>query len=59
MTMRRIETLWKRLHRTVRSEPSDVEFQCEIEEHVRLLAERYRGQGMTSDSAIQAARQQV
>jgi putative ABC transport system permease protein len=38
--------------------PPDAEFQAEIEEHVRLLAERYRGQGMTAEAAMQSARRQ-
>jgi hypothetical protein len=50
--------LWERLRRAVRNPPPDVEFQAEMEEHVRLLAERYRGQGMTADAATQAARRQ-
>src|SRR5262249_40229921 len=40
------------------NEPRDLEFQTEIEEHVRLLSERYRGQGMTADAALLAARRQ-
>src|SRR5262249_16821981 len=43
---------------TVRNEPRDLEFQAELEEHVRLLAERYRHQGMTSEAAMLAARRQ-
>src|SRR4029077_13517116 len=38
--------------------PHDLEFQAELEEHVRLLAERYRRQGMTSEAAMLAARRQ-
>ena len=43
---------------TVRNEPRDLEFQAEMEEHVRLLAERYRRQGMTPEAAMLAARRQ-
>ena len=57
--MRRLRTLWERLGGTMRREPRDREFQAEIEEHVALLAERHRRQGMTSDAAMQAARRQV
>ena len=42
---------------TVRNEPN-LEFQAELEEHVRLLAERYRRQGMTPEAAMLAARRQ-
>jgi predicted permease len=50
--------LWSRLRGTVRNEPRDLEFQTEIQEHVRLLTERYRGQGMTPEAAMLAARRQ-
>jgi predicted permease len=50
--------LWSRLRGTVRHEPRDLEFQAEVEEHVRLLSERYRGQGMTAEAAMLAARRQ-
>src|SRR5439155_14135648 len=43
---------------TVLNEAGDLEFQTEIEEHVRLLAERYRRQGMTAEAAMLAARRQ-
>jgi putative ABC transport system permease protein len=43
---------------TVRNEPHDLEFQTEIEEHLSLLVERYRRQGMTEEAAVFAARQQ-
>jgi putative ABC transport system permease protein len=49
---------WKRLRRTIRNESRDGEFLAEIEEHVALLAERYRRQGMTSEDAELAARRQ-
>jgi hypothetical protein len=35
-----------------------VEFESEIEEHIRLLTERYRRQGMTAEAALMAARRQ-
>jgi putative ABC transport system permease protein len=35
-----------------------LEFQAELEEHISLLAERYRRQGMTSEAAVLAARRQ-
>ena len=47
-----------RIRGTVRKEPGDLELQEEIEEHIRLLTERYRRQGMTADVAMRAARQQ-
>ena len=50
--------LWRRLRGTVRNEPRDLAFQTEIQEHVRLLAERYRRQGMTAEAAMLAARRQ-
>jgi putative ABC transport system permease protein len=43
---------------TVGNEPRELEFQTELEEHVRLLAERYRRQGMTAEAALLAARRQ-
>jgi putative ABC transport system permease protein len=58
MMVRRLGTLWRRLRGSVRDEPRSLEFQAEIEEHVRLLAERYRGQGMTAEDAMPAARRQ-
>src|SRR5205814_3887133 len=47
-----------RLRGTVRNEPPDLEFQAEVEEHVRFLTERYRRQGMTAETAMRAARRQ-
>ena len=41
MIVRRLGKLWARMRDTVRNEPRDLEFQAELEEHVRLLAERY------------------
>jgi putative ABC transport system permease protein len=58
MIVRRLGTLWARIRDTVRGEPPDLEFQAELEEHVRLLAERYRRQGMTAEAAMLAAQQQ-
>jgi len=58
MTARGPSTLWARLRRTIRDEPPDLEFQTEIEEHIGLLAARYRARGMTSEAAMQAARRQ-
>jgi predicted permease len=58
MIVRRLGKLWVRMRETIRNEPRDLEFQAELEEHVRLLAERYRGQGMTSEAAMLAARRQ-
>jgi predicted permease len=54
----RLRKLWMRIRGTVRNEPRDLEFQQEIEEHVRLLEERYRLEGMTADVAMRAARRQ-
>src|ERR1700752_180294 len=53
-----LRNLWSKLRRAVRDEPPDPDFVTEIEEHVRLLAERYRRQGMTSKDAEMAARRQ-
>ena len=55
---RRLAKLWTRIRNTVRNSPPDLEFQSEIEEHVRLLTERYRRQGMTAEAATLAARRQ-
>jgi putative ABC transport system permease protein len=55
---RRLAAAWKRLRRTIREEPRDLEFQAEIEEHVRLLAERYRRRGMAEGPALLVARRQ-
>ena len=49
---------WSRLRRTIRDEPRDLDFLAEMEEHVGLLTERYRRQGMTSKDAELAARRQ-
>src|SRR5215467_3210875 len=57
MIVRRLGQLWARVRDTVRNQP-DSDFQAEMEEHVRLLAERYRRQGMTSEAALLAARRQ-
>ena len=59
MIVRRLGKLWERMRGTVRNEPRDLEFQAEMEEHVRLLAERYRRQGMTSETAMLAAHADV
>ena len=56
--IRRLRKLWARIRGTVRNEPRDLEFRDEIEEHVRLLAERYERDGMTTDDALRAARRQ-
>jgi putative ABC transport system permease protein len=58
MIVRRLGKLWERMRNTVRKEPRDLEFQTEMEEHVRLLAERYGRQGMTAEAAMLAARRQ-
>src|SRR5262249_11517581 len=50
--------IWGRIRRTVGGEPRDPEFEAEIEDHVRLLAERYQRQGMAAEEAMQAARRQ-
>jgi putative ABC transport system permease protein len=55
---RRLGKSWQRMLATVRNESRDMEFQVEMEDHVQLLAERYRRHGMTPDAAIVAARQQ-
>jgi len=53
-----LRDLWLRIRNTARDTSADAEFHAEIEEHVRLLAERYRGQGMTEEEASLAARRQ-
>ena len=58
MIRRWLLKLWTRIRATVLDEPRDPEFQAEIEEHVRLLTERYRRQGMTAEAAMLAARRQ-
>src|SRR5438093_11557007 len=58
MIRRWLLKLWTRIRATVLDEPRDPEFQAEIEEHVRLLSERYRRQGMTAEAAMLAARRQ-
>src|SRR5205807_1206444 len=59
---RRLGKLWERIRGAFRSEsrnePRDLEFQAEMEEHVRLLAERYRQQGMSPVAAMLSARLQ-
>jgi predicted permease len=58
MTVGTLRNLWTRLRHSVRDKPRDQDFGTEIEEHVALLAERYRRQGMTSTEADLAARRQ-
>ena len=58
MIVGRLGKLWERMRNTVRNKPHDLEFQAEMEEHVRLLAEQYHRQGMTAEAAMLAARQQ-
>jgi hypothetical protein len=40
MMVRKLGKLWERLRGSVRDEQRSLEFQAEIEEHIRLLAER-------------------
>jgi predicted permease len=56
--IRTLLKLWTRILGTGRNESRDSEFQTEIDEHVRLLTERYRRQGMTIEAATRAARRQ-
>src|SRR5438876_10398142 len=58
MIVRRLGKLWERMRNTVRNKPHTLEFQAEMEEHVRLLAEQYRRQGRTAEGAMLAARRQ-
>jgi putative ABC transport system permease protein len=58
MIGRTMRTLWLRLRNTIRRGPRDLEFQEEIADHIRLLAERYRRSGMTPDASMLAARRQ-
>ena len=56
--IRRLARLWMRVLGTVRNESLDSDFQSEVEDHVSLLTERYRRQGMTEQAAMLAARRQ-
>src|SRR5262245_54135630 len=56
--VRALRNFCSRLRRTVRDGPRDREFLAEIQQHVDLLTERYRGQGMTAKEAEMAARRQ-
>ncbi|HYM00311.1 MAG TPA: ABC transporter permease, partial [Blastocatellia bacterium] len=56
--LRKVRKLWQRMRATFRHEPRESEFQAEMEEHVSLLAERYRRQGMTAEAAMLAAGRQ-
>ena len=56
MTLRRLRKLWERVCGTIRKKTGDLEFQAEMEEHVRLLAEWNRRQGMTPEAALLTAR---
>src|SRR5215510_9223254 len=47
-----------RAWRTLRRDSGDPGFHAEIEEHVRLLAERYRRQGVPPEAGTLAARRQ-
>jgi putative ABC transport system permease protein len=58
MKVRTLQNFWSRLRRSFRDEPPDEEFVIEMQEHVQLLAERYRRQGMTSEDAVLSARRQ-
>src|SRR5262249_807802 len=58
MRVNMLRNLWKRVRRSLRDEPRDLDFIDEVEEHIRLLTERYRRQGMTSKDAELAARRQ-
>ena len=58
MIGRQVRTLWARLRATLRQPPRDEAFRDEIDEHISLLAERYRRQGMAPDAAMLAARRQ-
>ena len=56
--LRGLRILCARIRATLRNEPPDLEFQAEIKEHVRSLADRYCRQGMTPEAAMLAARRQ-
>jgi putative ABC transport system permease protein len=53
-----LQEFWSRLGRSLRDMPRDDEFVAEVEQHVELLAARYRSQGMTANDAEIAARRQ-
>ena len=50
---RLVETLWRRLRAR-----DDSDLEAEMQEHLRLLTERYLRQGMAPDAATRAAKQQ-
>lgn len=56
--MQRVRVLWARLKGQAAQEREDAAFGEEIREHIALLEERYRAQGMNTVDAARAARRQ-
>jgi predicted permease len=56
--MRKLRTLWARLKGQAVQELEDKAFDVEVREHIALLEERYRAQGMSAQEAARAARRQ-
>ena len=56
--MNRLRKLWAKLKGQVTQSLEDQAFDDEIREHVALLEERFRAQGMSAQEAAQAARRQ-
>lgn len=56
--MRKLRTLWAKLRGQAAQGREDEVFDEEIREHVALLEERYRAQGMSARDAARAARRQ-
>lgn len=56
--MQNLRTLWSRLKGQILQRHEDEGFDEEIREHLDLLEERYRAQGMSPSRATQAARRQ-
>ncbi len=56
--MRKLRMLWARVKGQTVQGREDEAFDAEIREHIALLEERYRAQGMSADGAARAARRQ-
>jgi hypothetical protein len=56
--MRKLRVLWLRVKGQAKQEREDEALSAEIDEHIRLLEERYASQGMSARDAAHAARRQ-
>lgn len=56
--MSKLRTLWARVKGQAVQGREDEAFDVEIHEHIQLLEERYKGQGMTASDAARVARRQ-